>query len=95
MKERYITRKEQILKGRLIQKGIKPMRSEELKFPNGRKYDVNYEDFIHDFGIDLKKKSSYVLPQHKIRDLIIIHKQNKFPTSYIQNKEIRKQLGSI
>ena len=82
----YITRKEQILKGRLIQKGIKPMKSGGLKFPNRKKLDVNYEDFVHDFGKDLKKKSSYVLLEHKIRDLLIILKQNKFPTSYIQNK---------
>ena len=91
-KERYVTRKEQILKGRLIQKGIKPTRS-GLKFPNGRKYDVNYEDFVHDFGKNLKKKS-YVLLQYKIRELLIILKQNTFPTSYIENKEL-KQLGSI
>ena len=79
----------------MIQKGIKPTRLGELKLPNGRKCDINYKDFIHDFGKGLKKKSSYVLPQHKIRDFITILKQNKFPTSYIKNKEIRKQLGSI
>ena len=71
------------------------MRLGEFKFSNGRKYDINYQDFVHDFGKDLKKKYSYVLPQHKIRDLLIILKENRFPTSYIQNKELRKRLGSI
>ena len=40
-------------------------------------------------------KKCYILPQHKIRDSMFILKENKFPASYIQNKEIRKQLGSI
>ena len=47
---------EKLLRGRLIQKGKKPTKSGELKFPNGRKYNVSYEDSIHDFGKDLKKK---------------------------------------
>ena len=54
-KEKYITSKEKVLRGRLIQKGIKPTRSGELKFPNGRKYNVSYYDFIHDFRKDFKK----------------------------------------
>ena len=84
----------------IIKRKIDPKRNKtherlgEFKFPNGRKYDVNHEDFVNDFGKDLKKKF-YVLLQHKIRDLLIFLKENKFPTSYIQNKELRKQLGSI
>ena len=61
----------------------------------GKKFNVNYEDFVHNFGKDLKKKSSYVLPQHKIRELLIILKENKFPISYIQTKELRKQFRYI
>ena len=35
-KERYVMRKELLLKGKFIQKGIKPTKSGGLKFPNGK-----------------------------------------------------------